>query len=153
MDASSQNTEQDAGTPKASRPPLSVITPDPPARTLKRCPSRTLSFVMRASASFDELSLYAPESPRSRCASPGVSLWSFDGSTRDLETPPPLLKHRAPPKLTKKARRARMKASLDSCESLFGLISPPEDPPKLPRTSSRSFFEEELVTGAVGLTL
>ena len=52
------------------------------------------------------------------------------------------------------ARRARMTAPTDSCDSLMELYRPPEDPPHLPRTSSGfSFdvglqlsFDEELVS-------
>ena len=98
-----------------------------------------------------------PESPRSGRASPGLPLtWSFDGDPRDLETPPPLSAPlHSPPKLVKRARRARMTAATDSCESLIGAYpAPPEDPPHLPRTSSGfSFdvglqlsFDEELVS-------
>ena len=95
-------------------------------------------------------------SPRSGRASPGLPLtWSFDGDPRDLETPPPLSAPLpSPPKLVKRARRARMTAPTDSCDSLMELYRPPEDPPHLPRTSSGfSFdvglqlsFDEELVS-------
>ena len=84
-----------------------------------------------------------------------VLTWSFDGDPRDLETPPPLSAPLpSPPKLVKRARRARMTAPTDSCDSLMELYRPPEDPPHLPRTSSGfSFdvglqlsFDEELVS-------
>ena len=153
-----------AATPvKARRPQLPVVTPQPEARPLKRRPSLgRLSFTLlsRAASPRSELSSAAsprPESPRSGRASPGLPLtWSFDGDPRDLETPPPLSAPlHSPPKLVKRARRARMTAATDSCESLIGAYpAPPEDPPHLPRTSSGfSFdvglqlsFDEELVS-------
>ena len=70
-----------------------------------------------------------------------------------FETPPPLSAPlHSPPKLVKRARRARM--TTDSSDSLMELYRPPEDPPHLPRTSSGfSFdvglqlsFDEELVS-------
>ena len=137
---------------KPRRPQLLVETPQPEARPLKRRPSLgRLSFTLLSRAASPR-----PESPRSSGrASPGLPLtWSFDGDPRDLETPPPLSAPlHSPPKLVKRARRARMTAATDSCESLMGL-QPPEDPPHLPRTSSGfSFdvglqlsFDEELVS-------
>ena len=150
-----------AATPvKARRPQLPVVTPQPEARPLKRRPSLgRLSFTLlsRAASPRPELSRAAsprPESPRSGRASPGLPLtWSFDGDPRDLETPPPLSAPlHSPPKLVKRARRARM--TTDSSDSLMELYRPPEDPPHLPRTSSGfSFdvglqlsFDEELVS-------
>ena len=144
-----------AATPvKARRPQLPVVTPQPEARPLKRRPSLgRLSFTLLSRAASPRPDAY--ESPRSGRASPGLPLtWSFDGDPRDLETPPPLSAPlHSPPKLVKRARRARMTAPTDSCESLMGL-QPPEDPPHLPRTSSGfSFdvglqlsFDEELVS-------
>ena len=137
---------------KARRPQLPVVTPQPEARPLKRRPSLgRLSFTLLSRAASPR-----PESPRSGRASPGLPLtWSFDGDPRDLETPPPLSAPLpSPPKLVKRARRARMTAPTDSCDSLMELYRPPEDPPHLPRTSSGfSFdvglqlsFDEELVS-------
>jgi len=135
---------------KARRPQLPVVTPQPEARPLKRRPSLgRLSFTLLSRAASPR-----PESPRSGRASPGLPLtWSFDGDPRDLETPPPLSAPlHSPPKLVKRARRARM--TTDSSDSLMELYRPPEDPPHLPRTSSGfSFdvglqlsFDEELVS-------
>ena len=140
---------------KARRPQLPVVTPQPEARPLKRRPSLgRLSFTLLSRAASPASP--RPESPRSGRASPGLPLtWSFDGDPRDLETPPPLSAPlHSPPKLVKRARRARMTAPTDSCESLMELYRPPEDPPHLPRTSSGfSFdvglqlsFDEELVS-------
>ena len=140
-----------AATPvKARRPQLPVVTPQPEARPLKRRPSLgRLSFTLLSRAASPR-----PESPRSGRASPGLPLtWSFDGDPRDLETPPPLSAPlHSPPKLVKRARRARM--TTDSSDYLMELYRPPEDPPHLPRTSSGfSFdvglqlsFDEELVS-------